>query len=138
MMAVSANRLFRLLVAAAVVLHLVLWLVPAAGGGWLDGFRGWLLDFDGYGADIRYTPVLYWCLFASWLLILAGLFFYVAAARSGFLALTGISIVLSSYWGVRVFAPREAALDTLLAVIDGALIAMAYFSPVRTEFQRQR
>lgn len=138
MTAVSANRLFRSLVVAAVLLHLVLWLVPLSDGGWVDGFGGWLLDFDGYGAAVRYNPVLYWCLFSSWLLILAGLFFYVAAARSGFLVLTGISIGLSFYWGVRVLAPREAALDSLLAVIDGALIAMAYFSPLRMEFHRPR
>jgi len=134
----SANRLFRCLVTAAAVLHVVLWLAPLAGPGWLDMYDVWLLNFDGYGASIGYHPVVYWTLFATWLLILAGLFFYVSAARMGMIALVGLSIGLSFTWGIRVLTPLEAALGPLLAVVDGAVLAMAYCPPVGAEFDRHR
>lgn len=137
-MNISSQRLFRTLVAAAAVLHVLLWSAPLAGPGRLKTFDVWLLDFDGYGAFIDYSPVLYWCLFASWLLVFAGLFFYVAAARTGLVILIGISIGLSLAWGIRVLTPYEAAAGPLLAVIDGAVIAMAYLAPIRMEFERHR
>lgn len=134
----SVNRVFRILVVAAFLLHAVLWLAPLVEHPWLESLDVWLLDFDGSGAVAPYNPILYWCLFSSWLLILTGLFFYVAAARSGLVLLTIISVALSIAWGIRVFTPCEAALSELLSVIDGALIAMAYCSPVRDEFARAR
>lgn len=137
-MATSPNRLFRVLIVIALLLYVVLWLAPFAAHRWLEVFNVWLLDFDGYGALIAYSPVLYWCLFASWLLILTGLFFHVPTARPGFVILTVISVGLGFVWGVRVLTPYEAALGSLLAIIDGALIAMAYWSPVQAKFERPR
>lgn len=135
---VSINRVFRTLISAAVLLHALLWLEPFMTHPWSENLDVWLLDFDGYGAALPYNPVLYWCLFASWLLILAGLFFYVAAARTGLVVLTITSIALSIAWGVRVFTPYDVALGELLAVVDGALIVMAYWSPVHEEFAQAR
>lgn len=135
---IDARHVFRTLVLAAAALHAWLWLAPVTEIGWRPGYGAWLLEFDGYGASIAYHPVLYWSLFASWLLILAGLFFYVAAARFGLIALIGISAGLSLGWGVRVLTPVEASLVPVLAVIDGAVLAMAYCSPLRDEFQRGR
>lgn len=137
-MTVPVTRFFRILTVVAAALHVLLWLAPLWAHRWLASYDVWLLDFDGYGASLSYSPVLYWCLFASWLLVLAGLFFYVAAARAGLVILIGISIVLGLMWGTRVLTPVEAALGPLAAVIDGALIAMAYCRPVNTEFERDR
>lgn len=134
----SVNRVFRILVAAAFLLHAVLWLGPLIEHPWLKGFDVWLLDFDGSGAVVPYNPILYWCLFSSRLLVLTGLFFYVAAARSCLVLLTIASIVLSITWGIRVLTPYEVALSELLSVVDGTLIAMAYWSPVSEEFARAR
>ena len=123
---VSINRLFRTLIFSAALLHILLWLEPFIKHPWSESLDVWLLDFDGYGAALPYNPVLYWCLFASWLLILVGLFFYVAAARTGLVVLTITSIALSIAWGVRLFTPYDVTLGELLAVVDGALIVMAY------------
>lgn len=137
-MTVSTTHTFRALIVVAVVLHLLLWLGPVFGPGRLPVFDVWLLNFDGYGASMAYSPVLYWCLFASWLLVFAGLFFYVAAARAGLLVLFFISLSLGLVWGVRVLTPYEAAASPLLAAVDGIVITMAYSSPVRAEFDRRR
>lgn len=134
----SVNRVFRILVVAAFLLHTVLWLGPFTEQPWLESVDVWLLDFDGYGAAMPYHPILYWCLFASWLLVLVGLFFYVSAARGGLILLILVSLALGIAWGVRVLAPHEVVLSELLSVIDGALIVMAYWSPVRAEFARAR
>jgi len=134
---IDAKRLFRVLVAAAALLHVLLWLAPLAAVD-LTGHGAWLLELDGYGAAIAYHPVLYWSLFTTWLLVLAGLFFYVSAARFALLALIGISAGLSLGWGIRVLTPAEAALFPVLSVIDGAVLAMAYCPPLRDEFQRGR
>jgi len=134
----APGRFFRVLVFVAALLHVILWLSPLAGPHWLAMYDVWLLDFDGYGAAIDYHPVLYWTLLASWLLMLAGLFFYVSAARVGMIALVALSIALSLAWGIRVLTPLEAALGAMLAVVDGALIAMAYCRPVGAEFERPR
>ena len=132
------NHTFRSFTVTAFLLHVILWLGPFTDHPWFEAFDVWLLDFDGYGASLPYNPILYWCLFASWLLILTGMFFYVSAARAGLIALTVISIVLNIVWGIRVLTPYETALSELLAVVDGALIVMAYWSPVRAEFERDR
>jgi hypothetical protein len=66
-----ADRLFRPLIAVAVVLHLAVWLLPLAGPRWLAGFDVWLLRFDGYGALLQHGQILFWCLLASWLLAMA-------------------------------------------------------------------
>jgi len=137
-MAFEAIRLFRPLIVVAALLHAFLWLAPVLGEDWLTGYDAWLFELDGYGAAVGYSAVLYWCLFASRLLVLAGLFFHVTAARAVFVILVGVSIVLGFMWGIRVLAPFEAALGVLAAVIDGALIAMAYCPPVRAEFERAR
>lgn len=135
---IDARHLFRGFVLSAAALHAWLWLAPVMELGRTPGYGAWLLELDGYGAAIAYHPVLYWSLFASWLLILAGLFFYVAAARFGLLVLVIVSAGLSLGWGIRVLTPMEAALFPLLAVIDGAVLAMAYCPPLRDEFQRGR
>lgn len=132
------GRLFRPLVAVAIGLHLFLWLLPLAGPRWIPGFDVWLLRFDGYGAAMQHGPVLYWCLLACWVLILVGLFFYVAAARFALVLLVAVSATLSLTWGVRVLTAYESTLDTLAAVIDGVVLAVAYWSPVRAEFEKQR
>lgn len=137
-MTVSTNRFFRALVVVAVLAHLLVWLAPLFGPEVLEGYDVWLLNFDGYGASIAYSPVLYWCLFASWLLLFAGLFFYVSAARAGLILLIAATLGLDLAWGIRVLPPHEVIAGSLLAVIDGALIAMAYLPPVRTEFDRHR
>lgn len=137
-MKISTARAFRALTLAAALLHLFLWLAPVLGPGRLAGFDVWLLNFDGYGASIGYSPVLYWCLFASWMLAYAGLFFYVGAARGVLIALTVITLGLVPAWGIRVLTPWEAAAGSLLAFVDGIVIAMAYLPPVRREFARRR
>lgn len=119
-------------------LHLLLWLLPLAGPRWVPGFDVWLLRFDGYGAVLQHGLVVYWCLLASWVLILAGLYFYVAAARFALILIVIISAALSLTWGIRVLTSYESALDSLLAVVDGVVLGMAYWSPVRAEFEKQR
>ena len=133
-----AERLFRPLIAVSVVMHLAVWLLPVAGPRWLKGFDVWLLRFDGYGALLQHGQILYWCLLTSWLLILTGLFFYVAASRFALVLLIAVSAILSFTWGIRVLTSYESALDSLLAAIDGIVLAMAYWSPVRAEFEKQR
>lgn len=134
---IDSRRLFRALVTVAAALHTYLWLIPVMALEPTD-YGAWLLELDGYGAAIAYHPALYWSLFATWLLILAGLFFYVSAARFGLLLLIIASAGLSLGWGIRVLTPLEAALFPLLAVVDGVVLAMAYCPPLRDEFQRGR
>jgi hypothetical protein len=137
-MNVSSTALFRALVVTAAALHGFLWLAPVFGPGRIAGFDAWLLNFDGYGASIAYSPVLYWCLFASWLLVLTGLFFYIPAARAGLVILLVITTGLGLAWGIRVLTPFETAAASLLAIAGGVLAAMSYLPPVRVEFGRHR
>ena len=102
-----------------------------------DVLEGELLAVDGFNAIFESNTVYYYLLFAVRLLVLIGLLTFHRLARSLFLYLTAFSLVASVTYGYRVTAPIEAPIFYLEAAVTGAILVLAYFTPVSAEFRKE-
>lgn len=68
------------------------------------------------------------------LLTQIGMMLFWRFARPGFLITTALSLVLSPFLGLSVTLPLEGAMYYLATLCDGAVLAMAYFSPLSERF----
>ena len=96
-----------------------------------------LLATDGYAAVIDGGLPLYVLLLTTRLLIMFGLLTFHPAARTLFLLFAIVSVGMSIFLGYRVFAPIEAPFVMLVTMIDGVILALAYYSPASNEFRNQ-
>jgi hypothetical protein len=127
--------IFRLLVAASAVLYMLLYLVPFASLE-SDLERAELLKSDGYGALLHSQPWFFTAgLFGLWLVAYVELLRLQSWARDLYVALTIWGLVAAGLYGVRVLSPTQAVLDLAGNLLDGAILAMAYFSTLRADFK---
>jgi len=100
-----------------------------------DVLRAELLSTDGYAAVIDGGLPLYALLVIARLLILFGLLTLHPTARMLFLLFTIVSVGLAIFGGYRVIAPIEAPFVYLSILVDGAILALAYYSPASAAFR---
>lgn len=93
-----------------------------------------LISHHGYGALFPYTWLVDGPLFLVWLASAAGLLNFQNWARNLFLGLTVIGHLRVAFGGVVVSPGVDAMLIGLIATMDGAILALAYFSPLRSCF----
>ena len=130
-MATRFRQLIFFALGVFVALELVVWFyVPS------DPLRAEFYSFDGSFPIFDGDLVSYFFLIVARLLILVGLLQFHATARLLFLVLTVATIVLQFLWGYRVTPPLIAALSYVAILIDGAIIALAYHSPVSLQFTK--
>jgi hypothetical protein len=67
-----------------------------------------------------------------------GLFFFKKWARAGALYSTVMSLCLYPFFGVSVMSGWAVALDEASMVLWGAVLAIAYFSPLQSQFISSR
>lgn len=113
----------------AVVEALTWFYIPA------DVLLAELLATDGYAAVIDGGLPLYVLLVSARLLILFGLLTFHPAARTLFLLFVIVSVGTSMFWGYRVVAPIQAPFVYLAIMIDGIILALAYYSPASEAFR---
>ena len=101
-----------------------------------DVLHAELLSTDGFAAVVDGGLPLYVLLVAARLLILFGLLTFHPAARTLFLFLAIVSVGMSVFWGFRVTAPIEAPFLLLTNIIDGVILALAYYSPASRAFRK--
>ena len=101
-----------------------------------DVLRAELLATDGYGAVISGGLPLYVLLISARLLIMFGLLTFHPTARSLFLLLVLVTIGLSIFEGFSVVAPLEAPFLLIATIVDGIILALAYYSPAAESFRR--
>jgi hypothetical protein len=132
---VNHRLIFRVLVASSAVLYAVLYLLPFESLE-SDPDRIRLLKWDGYGALIQAQS---WYVtagvFGLWLVAYAELLRLQSWARHLYLALTLWGLVAAALYGVRIVPAMQAVLDLATNLLDGAILAMAYFSTLRTQFK---
>jgi len=100
-----------------------------------DVLRAELLSTDGYAAVIDGGLPLYLLLVVARLLIMFGLLTFHPAARTLFLFLAIVTVSMSVFWGFHVIAPIEAPFLLLANIIDGVILALAYYSPASQAFR---
>ena len=66
-----------------------------------------------------------------------GLLTFHPTARMLFLLLTIVTVGLSIFRGFSVVAPLEAPFVLLVTIIDGVILALAYYSPASNKFRKQ-
>lgn len=130
------KNLFRYIVAISTLLFLILWLLPFFDYLWLSEEELSLLAATGYGSYIPNHPVIFWGLFVSWVAASLGLFFFIPFARTAFLVLVVVSSIANFFWGFRVDTPLSIGIAGLVALSDGAIIAMAYLTSVSSYFEK--
>jgi hypothetical protein len=134
-------RLFQTLVVIS-TLSYVLWFFFPHISQWFanDLYRdvaSRLGQYDGLGALLPiHHPLYYVPWFTFWLIASIGLFFFQNWARYLFLFLYVLSLALAPFSGFSVKGPLESFFGEITAVLDGAILAMAYLSPLSAAFTR--
>lgn len=114
----------------AIVEALAWFYIPA------DVLRAELLATDGYAAVIDGGLPLYVLFISARLLIMFGLLTFHPTARSLFLLLAIVNVGMSVFRGFSVVAPIEAPFLLLATMLDGIILALAYYSSVAQAFRR--
>ncbi len=125
--------LFRSCVVATTLFYIIYWLLPYTYGS-LDYETGNMLSYGGYNALIELYPNLDYVFFVAWVLIGVGLFFYNNIARAAFLLLLAFFTATSPLYGLSVETAGGISLLQLTAMLDGAILIMAFFTPVSVKF----
>lgn len=128
---------FRALVLASAVLYIVWYFLPsdALVGG--DFAAANLLKLDGYGAIFTtnhwfFTVVL----FVLWMIAYVELLRLRTWGRYLYLGLTVWALIAAALYGYRVSSPLEEVLGLVIDLLDGAILALVFLSPLREKFWR--
>lgn len=132
----NATTLFRGLLVLTTVLFAFWYWMPLYDSSWYSADVHQLLDKDGFGARYAVGGFLTDLIFIVSVLLPLLMYFFIPWARTAFLILCVAYPVFDSALGVRVLAPVEVMLGGWIAAGDGAILALAYFSPVASHFAR--
>jgi len=133
---VSRIRIFQVLVAAAIVCYVVWFLLPYWPGYLTDAERQ-LMDYSGYGATLPVEhPLYYGGWFTVWIIAALGLMFFQNWARHLYLALSLLGLALAPFSGFVVQLPLDSLFTGANVLLDGAVLAMAYLSPLADSFKK--
>ena len=126
---------FRGLVITSLVAGLLNFLDPYLFDRWRSEETLNLLAWNGYDALLDLTPSFWWL----WFLVLAaaqvGMLSFSPAARVAYAYLIAFGLASFAVTGVQVFTPFVGVAGGISCFADGAIIALAYFSELKTKFR---
>lgn len=134
-------RMFRVFVVLATAAY-IFWfffpyLSPFLANALYQEIQSTLGHYNGFGAALPVNhPLYYGTWFGLWLIASVSLMLFQNWARHLFLWLYAFAVVLMPFSGFTVQGPVENLLSQLIAVLDGAILAMAFFSPLAEHFRR--
>lgn len=94
------------------------------------------LAWYGYGAIVSPNQIISYIFFLGYTISLLGLFCFRSWARTLFIILTVLSVILTGLSGVSVLPGVEGALLNITILADGATIAIMYFTSVSEKFSQ--
>ena len=103
--------------------------------GYLDSDMGALLAYSGYGAIMQGGAVFGYAIFTAWIACAIGLFLFYNVARTAYVGLIIFTTALVPLLGTTVETAGGSLLIDISSIMDGAILAMAFFSPIRNEFK---
>lgn len=133
----GSASIFRLLVVLGTLTYLGWFFLPY-GMHLRPGQVATITNYHGYGAVLPFTWLIDGPLFLLWLFSAAGLFCFQNWARHLFLTLNVTGFIRVALGGIAVSPGFDAMLTNVLAVMDGAILALAYISPLSEYFERPR
>jgi hypothetical protein len=130
------NRIFRIIIVISLAILCLKWILPFFDYLWLDQTDLDLLNWSGHKSMITISPLIYWIMFAIWILLSLGMFFYNKLARTLFVAYLVVSFMLIPVFGYSVQSPLYLFLSGAESMLDGALIAIAFLTTVDSKFEQ--
>lgn len=127
--------IFRLLVVAATASYLVWFFLPYLA----TDLERQIAAYSGHGAvlPVRH-PVYYGSWLLLWLVAASGLVLLHNWARQLYLVLVLLGPVLAPFSGYVIQPPLDSMFSSASLLFDGAVIAIAYLSPVSGSFKKAR
>lgn len=126
----SRIRVFQFLVIISAVFYLAWYLLPYTQRSFPPHIQD-LLDWGGYGSiALTQHPLFYLSIGAAKLLSTLGLFLLHSWGRWLLLTTVAISIIMIPFSGMAVAPPLDGFVGSLVALTDGAILALAFFSPI--------
>jgi hypothetical protein len=92
------------------------------------------LSWNGYGAKLPMSESIWWFVALLRVLVTVGLYLFSREARAVFVGLAIYSAVTSLLGGVNVSTGTGVFLGYLLALCEGAVLVLAFTSPIRDRF----
>ena len=129
-------KLYRTLIIVSTISYLIFAGVGYVDSRFLTKDELDLLSWASYGAIIKFPPLLHWGLVFSWVPLAIGMYFFKPIARKIYLWLSIIFILANPFVGFAVFTGYEMMLYQATTFLDGAILALAYFSSIANEFSK--
>ncbi len=92
------------------------------------------LQWNGFGASFQIPPPIAYGFAVLYLVAAFGLVSFRVWGRSLFVATTALSLVLILFSGVSAQGSYGAFISTIISLLDGGIIALAFFSSLRNDF----
>ena len=127
--------IFRYIVIGSLILYLIWFAMPYLWIYFYEGEELNLLSWASYGAKFDIEGPIQYIIVLAYVVVSIGLVQLKKWARTAFLALTVVSIVLSGVWGFLVSPPIDAAIGYIVSMSDGAILTMAYLTSLGGEFE---
>lgn len=131
----DSARLFRALVIVANSAFILSLLAPYVEPSFLSLDTLELLDRNGHGALFTMPTGIYWLTVLLYLAIAVGLYHFSASARALFAIFTVVFGVLLLFSGVGITSPLVGFLALVTTMADGAILLLAYATPLKERFE---
>jgi hypothetical protein len=130
-------RLFQTLVVASTASYVIWFFLPQWSSHLSDPeYR--LAELSGFGAVLPVDhPLYYGTWFVLWLIAALALLFFQNWARHLYLVLSVLELILAPFSGFSVQAPLDSLFGSAALLMDGAILAMAYLSPLAQHFENK-
>ena len=124
---------YRTCIIVGAILYIAFWFMPYSYG-YYNGEIQSLLSYTGFAATIQFSDTVSWIIFFMFLFCSLGMYLYRKIFRTAFLLLLTTITIISSLTGVSVITGVDVMLNDITSILDGAVLAMAYFSPIKDKF----
>jgi hypothetical protein len=131
----SLQEVFRGLVIASTVCYLLVVFSPWLFWQGVSQETYAVLSWSGVGAFLPLPRGVYGLIVLLWVAVAVGMYQFSPQARLVFLVLTGFNLLLTLLGGMMTLMAFEAFLVTAATLMDGAILALAYLSPLKESFE---
>ena len=119
----------------ALIITVAIWVtIPYIEKYWLSEQALDLVSANGWGGLVTTPSILYWPILVYWVAVSVGLLLRRKSARTIYFAGIIIFSIVDLVSGFVVLMPVEAGLVEITSLLDGAIVAIAYFTSVSREF----
>ncbi len=131
------DKLFRYLVLSSLFLYVVWFFFPYAEPFIADPDTVYFWGGSGFDARFEFPSWYYYLWLTFWLISYAALFSFVRSARTIFTVGYILSICTLPFHGTVIQSPWSGLLGSLVSMLDGAILALAYFTSIGRKFGRK-